>query len=144
MLKISAFYLDKQKSFITKKIWRVPCTMHSSFFSQQMQYCLATLLVYMALALPYQAWPSSPYKPLSCQTLRQPQFLSKFQSLLYANFKFMKLIWFICLRIWTTHQYFLNKSYLHHGPVQLWPIMKMWCIYILIIKIIADFYKLVW
>ena len=115
MLKISAFYLDKQKSFITKKIWRVPCTMHSSFFSQQMQYCLATLLVYMALALPYQAWPSSPYKPLSCQTLRQPQFLSKFQSLLYANFKFRKLIWFICLRIWTTHQYFLNKSYLHHG-----------------------------
>ena len=27
MLKISAFYLDKQISFIPKKIWSVPCTM---------------------------------------------------------------------------------------------------------------------
>jgi hypothetical protein len=49
MLKISDFYLDKQKSFIPKKIWSVPCTTHSSFFSQQMPYCLLTLLVYMAL-----------------------------------------------------------------------------------------------
>ena len=36
---MSAFYLEKQKSFIP----------NSSFFSQQMPYCLATLLVYMAL-----------------------------------------------------------------------------------------------
>jgi hypothetical protein len=48
-LKISAFYLDKQKSFIPKKILSVPYTMGSSVFSQQMPYCLATLLVYMAL-----------------------------------------------------------------------------------------------
>ena len=27
-----------------------------------------------------QLWPSSPYKPLSCQIWRHPQFLSKFQS----------------------------------------------------------------
>ena len=46
MLKILAFYLNKQKSFIPKKIWSVPCTMDNSFFSQQMPYCLATLLVY--------------------------------------------------------------------------------------------------
>ena len=52
MLKISAFYLDKQKSFIPKKILSVPCTMDSSFFSQQMPYCVATLLVYMALIKP--------------------------------------------------------------------------------------------
>ena len=44
MLKISDFYLDKQKNLIPKKIWSVPCTMDSSFFSQQMPYCLATLL----------------------------------------------------------------------------------------------------
>ena len=50
MLKISAFYLDKQKSFIPKKKWSVPCTMDSSFIRQQMPYCLATLLVYMAVA----------------------------------------------------------------------------------------------
>ena len=36
MLKIPDFYLDKQKSFIPKKILSVPCTMNSSFFSQQM------------------------------------------------------------------------------------------------------------
>ena len=36
MLKISDFYLDKQKSFIPKKILSVPCTMDSSFFRQQM------------------------------------------------------------------------------------------------------------
>ena len=47
MLKISAFYLDKQKSFIPKK--NMKCTMDGSFFSQQMPYYLATLLVYMAL-----------------------------------------------------------------------------------------------
>ena len=34
--KISDFYLDKQKSFIPKKILSVPCIMDSSFFSQQM------------------------------------------------------------------------------------------------------------
>ena len=33
MLKISDFYLDKQKSFIPKKILSVPCTMDSTFFS---------------------------------------------------------------------------------------------------------------
>ena len=49
MLKVLAFYLNKQKRFIPKKIWSVPCTMDSSFFSQQMLYCLATFLVYMAL-----------------------------------------------------------------------------------------------
>ena len=32
-----------------KEIWSVTCTMDSSFFSQQISYCLATLLVYMAL-----------------------------------------------------------------------------------------------
>ena len=36
MLKISDFYFDKQKSFIPKKILSVPCTMDSTFFSQQM------------------------------------------------------------------------------------------------------------
>ena len=36
MLKISAFYLDKQKSFIPKKKLGVPCTMNSSYFSQKM------------------------------------------------------------------------------------------------------------
>ena len=51
MLKISDFYLDKQKSFIPKKNWSVPCTMDSSFFSQKMPYYLLTLLVYMALAI---------------------------------------------------------------------------------------------
>jgi hypothetical protein len=43
MLKISAFYLDTHKSFVPKKI----CTMDSSFFSQQMPYCLENLLVFM-------------------------------------------------------------------------------------------------
>ena len=50
-MKVSAFYLDKQKSFIPKKNWSVPCTMDSSFFSQKMPYYLLTLLVYMALAI---------------------------------------------------------------------------------------------
>ena len=46
MLKISAFYLNKQKSFIPKRnMHPIDC----SFFSQQMPYCLATLFVYMAL-----------------------------------------------------------------------------------------------
>ena len=36
MLKILDFYLDKKKSFITKKILIVPCTINSSFFSQKM------------------------------------------------------------------------------------------------------------
>ena len=36
MQKISAFYLDKQKSFIPKKKLSVPCTMNSSYFSQKM------------------------------------------------------------------------------------------------------------
>ena len=36
MLKISAFYLDKQTSFTPKKIWCVPCTVDSSYFSQKM------------------------------------------------------------------------------------------------------------
>ena len=36
MLKISDFYLDKQKSFIPKKILSVPYTIDSSSFSQQM------------------------------------------------------------------------------------------------------------
>ena len=36
ILKVSDFYLDKQKSFIPKKILSVPCTMDSSLFSQQM------------------------------------------------------------------------------------------------------------
>ena len=36
MLKISAFYLDKQKSFIPKNIWNVPCLQDSSSFYQQM------------------------------------------------------------------------------------------------------------
>ena len=30
------FYLDKQKGFVPKKLFSVPCTMDSSFFSQQM------------------------------------------------------------------------------------------------------------
>ena len=34
--KISDFYLDKQKSFIPKKILSLPCAMDSTFFSQQM------------------------------------------------------------------------------------------------------------
>ena len=38
-----------KKVLFLKKIWSVPCTMDSSFFSQQMPYCLLTLLVYMAL-----------------------------------------------------------------------------------------------
>ena len=49
MLKFSVFYLDRQKSFVPKKKWSVPCTMDSSFFSQEMSYCVLTLLVYMAL-----------------------------------------------------------------------------------------------
>ena len=36
MLKTLAFYLYKQKSFIPKKNWSVPCTMDSSYFSQKM------------------------------------------------------------------------------------------------------------
>ena len=36
-------------------------------------------------ALASQRWPSCPYKPLSFQTLRHPQFLSNFQS---PKFKF--------------------------------------------------------
>ena len=36
MLKMLAFYLYKQKSFIPKKNWSVPCTMDSSYFSQKM------------------------------------------------------------------------------------------------------------
>ena len=44
MLKISAFYIDKQKSFIPKKIWCVPSLQDSSFWNQQMlPYCVATL-----------------------------------------------------------------------------------------------------
>ena len=49
LLKYSSPYLDKQKSFIPKKIWSVPFTIDSSFFSQQMPFCLLTLLVYRAL-----------------------------------------------------------------------------------------------
>ena len=45
MLKISAFYLEKQKSFIPKKYEVYHGTMDSSLFSQQMPYCP----VYMAL-----------------------------------------------------------------------------------------------
>ena len=33
MLKFSAFYLDKQKSFIPKKIWSVPSLQDSSLFN---------------------------------------------------------------------------------------------------------------
>ena len=47
MLKISDLSFDKQKSFIPKN--NMKCTMDSSFFSLQMPYCLATLLVYVAL-----------------------------------------------------------------------------------------------
>ena len=47
--------------------------------------------------LAYKAWPSCPYKPLSCQTLTHRQFLSKISSL---N---SKVIWIICLRIWGTY-----------------------------------------
>ena len=42
-------YLDKQKSFIPKKNWSVPCTMDSYFFTQEMSYYVLTLLVYIAL-----------------------------------------------------------------------------------------------
>ena len=45
MLKISAFYINKQKCFIPKKVWSVQCTLDSSIFSQQ----LVTLLACMAL-----------------------------------------------------------------------------------------------
>ena len=47
MLKVSI--LTNKKVLFLKKMWSVPCTMDSSLFSQQMPYCLATLLVYMAL-----------------------------------------------------------------------------------------------
>ena len=50
MLKIFSFPQTKRVLFL-KKIWSVPCAMDSSSFSQQMPYCLATLLVYMALAV---------------------------------------------------------------------------------------------
>ena len=36
MLKISVFYIDKQKSFIPKKIWSVPSLHDSSFFNRRM------------------------------------------------------------------------------------------------------------
>ena len=54
MLKITTFYLDKQKSFIPKKNWSLPCTTDGSFFSQKMPYYLLTLLVYMALIMTSQ------------------------------------------------------------------------------------------
>ena len=41
--------LTNKKVWFLRKLWSVPCTMDSSFFSQQMPYCLLTLLVYMAL-----------------------------------------------------------------------------------------------
>ena len=44
MLKVSTFYLDKQKSFIPKKISSVLILQDTSFFNQQMAYCLASLL----------------------------------------------------------------------------------------------------
>ena len=56
-------------------------------------------------------WRSScPYMALSFQTLRQPQFLSNFQSL---QFKFLyRRKMFLCLMLWQKHQYFLKKTYL--------------------------------
>ena len=36
MLKVSAFYLEKQKSFIPKTIWSKPYGQNSSFLDQQM------------------------------------------------------------------------------------------------------------
>ena len=41
--------LTNKKVLFLKKIWSVPCTMDSFFFSQQMLFCLATLIVHMAL-----------------------------------------------------------------------------------------------
>ena len=38
------------------------------------------ILVIFKFALASQVWPSCPYKPLRCQTVRYSQFLSKFQS----------------------------------------------------------------
>ena len=47
--KVQLSILKNKKVLFLKKIWSVPCTMDSSLFSQQMPYCLLTLLVYMAL-----------------------------------------------------------------------------------------------
>ena len=49
--KFQISILTNKKVLFLKKIWSVPCTMDSSFFSQQMPYCLLTLLVYMDLTL---------------------------------------------------------------------------------------------
>ena len=54
--KFQLSILTNKKVLFLKKIWSVPCTMDSSFFSQQMPYCLATLLVYMALIECNQSW----------------------------------------------------------------------------------------
>ena len=47
--KFQLSILTNKKVLFLKKIWSVPCTMDSSFFSQEMSYCVLTLLVYMAL-----------------------------------------------------------------------------------------------
>ena len=47
------------------------CTMDSSFFSQQMPYCLLTLLVYMALAHRFQLFPALFRRTLKVSNIRQ-------------------------------------------------------------------------
>ena len=49
--KFQLSILTNKKVLTLKNIWSVPSTMDSSFFSQQMPYCLLTLLVYMALEM---------------------------------------------------------------------------------------------
>ena len=45
MLKILDFFLDKQKSFIPKKILSVPCTMDSSFLANRWRLDVLTFLI---------------------------------------------------------------------------------------------------
>ena len=47
--KFQLSILTNKKVLFIKIIWCVPCSIYSYFFSQQMPYCLATFLVYMAL-----------------------------------------------------------------------------------------------
>ena len=63
-------------------------------------------------ALACQMYPSSPYKPLSFQTLRHLQFAGNFHS---PKFKFSssRNKMFVCLQIWQKHQYLQTKMYLH-------------------------------
>ena len=75
--KFQLSILRNKKGFIPKKIWSVPCTMDSSFFSQKMPYYLLTLLVYVY---------GSAFRPLKAKYYETKEFL-KSQTIAHVFFK---------------------------------------------------------